>query len=871
MTIWKRLQYLRPAWRRQQESEMHEELASLTAIAGRNQLGNLTLAMEEVRAAWGWTWLGTIVGDLRYSLRTLRGQPAFVAVAVLSLGLAIGANSAMFSFADALLLRPLPVPRPSAVFDVTNSTPDSPLEGMSFPDYRDLRAKSRSFAGLAAYRLTTVAAATDPAAPARVRFAAVVSDNFFPLLGVAPAAGRAFLPEEANAPGQAVAIVSSEFAQQYYAGRSAVDSVLRVNGIVFTIIGIAPKSFTGLDRFILPSIYVPLGMSQRLAAAPANPLDDRGRHDLVVKGRLRAGSSPQSAQAELTAFAAALESEYPKTNLNRRPSVRTELQRRIQQTPQLLALTKMLMALVALILIIACSNLANLLLARARARGREIAIRLSIGAGRRRLVRQLMTESLLLAILGGLAGLVFAFGGVLLLQTLSVPSEPPNILAVQMDWRVVEFSLLAALASCILFGLVPAWKTVRMDFFTALKAGGHGTAGQRRTLGRDALVVGQIALAMVVLIAAGMFLAGFRQSLMIAPDFRTDHVIGMDTAPALLHYSPEQTVAFYRQLIARARAVAGVVDVTTTEALPLSPAQTVMGVVPEGYQLPKGRAKVVEFGAAVDAGYFRTMRVEITRGRAFTDDDRAGSRRVAIVNQQFAKSYWPNQDPIGKRIRMDAADGPEAEVVGVARTGHYLSVYESPAPYVYVPYEQNPRPRMTLIVISAGDPGALAAPLRDLVRSIDANLPMFNLRPVATLYESRVIDTWMQFFQMVGTMGFIGLTLATTGLYGLIAYTVSRRVKELGIRVALGASRRDVVWLVERRGLILAAIGIAVGGALTAVAVPMLSAGFVGIAASPSAVYAAVPTVLLVVSAAASYLPARRAAGLDPLRALRNE
>ena len=872
MTIWNRLKYLWPAWRRREEREMREELGSLTAIAGSKELGNLTLAMENVRATWGWTWLDSIAADIRYALRALRSQPAFVMVAVLSLALAIGANSAIFSFADALLLRPLPVPDPPGLFDVTNATPDNSLEGMSFPDYRDLREKSRSFAGLAAYRLTTLAAATNPAAPAQIRFALFVSDNFFPVAGVAPSIGRAFLPDEANAPGHAVALISHDFWQQQYSGdRGVIGRSLRLNGIVFTIIGIVPESFTGLDRFVRPSIFVSLGMSQRLAAAPTDPLEDRGRHDLVVKGRLSAGSSQESAQAELRTIGAALEREYPKTNHNRRPAVRTELQRRIQQTPQLLALIKMLMGLVGLILIIACSNLGNLLLARGRARSREIAIRLSIGAGRRRLVRQLMTESLILAISGGGAGLILAYGGILLLQMLNVPSDPPSVLGVQLDWRVVEFSLLAALVSCVLFGLAPAWQTVRMDFLSALKAGGDRASGQGRTLARDVLVAGQIALAMVVLIAAGMFLAGFRKMLVTRPDFRTDHLISMDTAPALLHYSPEQTKAFYRGLADRVRTMAGVEGVAMTESLPLSPSQTTLSVVPEGYQFPKGREKTIVFGAAVDAGYFSTMHVEIQRGRAFTDDDRAGSHRVAIVNEQFAKTYWPDQDPIGKRIRLERADGPEAEVVGVAKTGHYLIVNETPAPYVYVPYEQNPRPRMTLIVQSAGDPSALAAPLREAVRALDANLPIFNLRTVATLYESRATDTWLQFFEMVGTMGFIGLALATTGLYGLVAYTVSRRVKEFGIRVALGARRRDVVWLVERRGLILAGVGIASGAALTAAAAPMLSAGFPGLGVSSPDVYAVVPLALVMVSAVASYLPARRAAGLDPLGALRNE
>jgi putative ABC transport system permease protein len=872
MTIWDRLKPLSPAWRNRQERDMREELESLAAIAGRKELGNLTLAMENVRATWGWTWLDSIVADIHYSLRALRSQPAFIAVAVLSLALAIGANSAMFSFADALLLRPLSVPNPSAVFDVSSTTPDNPFEGMSFPDYRDLREKTRSLSGLTAYRLTQVATAGDPAAPAQIGLATLVSDNFFPVLGVAPSIGRAFFPDEANAPGQPVAMLSYDFWQQQYSGdRAVIGHTLRLNGIVFTIIGILPESFTGLDRFVRPTIFVPLAMSQRLAAEPTNPLEDRGRHDLVVKGRLNAGSTQESAQAELTTIGAALEREYPKTNHNRRPAVRTELQSRIRETPQLLALVKMLMGLVGLILIIACSNVANLLLARARARGREIAVRLSLGAGRHRLVRQLMTESFLLAMLGGGVGLIFAYAGILLLQTLSVPSEPPFVLGVQLDWRVVQFSLLAALVSCVGFGLVPAWQAVRMDFGSALKGGGHGVSGPRRTIGRDVLVVGQIALAMLVLIAAGIFLAGFRKMLVMTPDFRTDHLISMDTAPTLLHYSSEQTKAFYRRLVDRVRPIAGVKAVAMTESLPLSPSQTTVTVVPEGYQFAKGREKATVFGAAIDAGYFGTMKVEIKRGRAFTDDDRAGSRRVAIVNEQFAKTYWPGQDPIGKRIRLDRPDGPAAEIVGVAKTGHYLIVNEAPAPFVYLAYEQNPRARMTLIVQSAGDPSSLAPPLRDTVRSIDPNMPIFNLRTVATLYDSRATGTWLQFFQIVGTMGFIGLTLATTGLYGLVAYIVSRRVKEFGIRVAVGATRRNIVWLVERRGLILAGVGIAIGVGLTAAAAPMLSSGFLGLGVSSPSVYALVSVLLLVVTAAASYLPARRAAGLDPLLPLRNE
>src|SRR5579884_1215800 len=309
----------RPARRRNEEREMHDELAALREMAAPGQLGNLTLAMEDARSAWTWAWFDSLVADLRYALRTLRRQPGFLAVAVLSLGLAVGANSAMFSFADALLLRPLPVPNSSGLFDITYTTADDPFEGMSYPDYRDVREKARSLSALVAYRLTTLAAATNQGATAQVRRAALVSQNFFPGIQAAPAIGRTFTPEEAIPGGPAAAMVSYEFWKQQYAGDPAIiGSSLRLNGIVFTVIGVTPDSFTGLDRFVRPTIFVPLAMARRLEGDTTDPLEDRGRRDLVVKGRLRAGSSPASAQAELSSIGAALAREYPKENRNRR-------------------------------------------------------------------------------------------------------------------------------------------------------------------------------------------------------------------------------------------------------------------------------------------------------------------------------------------------------------------------------------------------------------------------------------------------------------------------------------------------------------------------------------------------------------------------
>ncbi len=870
--IWRKLKLLWPPQRRAQEREMREELESLAGMATRGELGNLTLAAENARQTWSWTWLDGIFADFRYAFRALRNQPGFVAVAVISLALGIGANSAVFSFADALLLRPLPVSSPSEVLTVSNATPGNPGEGMSYPDYLDLREKNHSFAGLVAYRLIPLGASSTTSEPPQMRLGILVSDNYFGALGVAPAYGRTFLPEEANANGNPVAIFAYDYwKNQYQSDASVVGRSLRLNGVAFTIIGVAPVSFTGLDRFVRPSIYVPLSTWRRLDGGADDPLENRARHELTVKGRLHPDASRESAQAELSTLAQNLEAAYPKTNHNRRAAVRTEMETRILQTPRQVGLITTMMGLVGLVLIIACSNVASLLLARARARSREIAVRLAIGASRLRLVRQLMTESLIVALLGGAVGVLVAYGGIAFLGTLNVPSDIPFVLGVQLDTRVMLFSLLAALASCLFFGLAPAFQTVRADLVPALKSGGEAISTRRRLLGRNALVVGQIAFAMVLLVATGMFLDAFRKMLTIQPSFRTDHLISMEVNPSVRHYSPEHTYDFYRSLADRTRSLAGVRSVAMAESIPLSPTQTTLAVVPEGYQFPKGQEKVTVFGGVFDDSYFNTMNVEILRGRAFTASDRMGTPLVAIVNDQFAKTYWPNQNAIGKLLRLERADSPAAEVVGVAKTGPYLIVNESPAPYVYLPYEQRRRTRMTLIVQSHGDPSALATPLRNVVHKLDANLPIYNLRTVASLYENRATGTWLTYLQMIAAMGFIGLILATAGLYGLISYSVSRRTAEIGVRIAIGASRTDVLRLVLRQGIILATAGIAIGGILVAALTPAVAANFLGVGTFNLSNYVMVPAILLAISAAASYLPARRAARLDPIRALRCE
>jgi predicted permease len=644
-----------------------------------------------------------------------------------------------------------------------------------------------------------------------------------------------------------------------------------MNGIDFKIIGVTPESFFGMDLYVHPAFYAPLTMMQRLGTTGTNPLEDRANRFLQVKGRLQPGISREQAQAELIGIAKNLEKAYPATNHNHSISVQTELDARYQQDPYDSALVMTLMALAGLVLLIACANVANLLLARARSRTREIAIRLAIGAGRWRLLRQLLIESAVLSFLGGVLGLGFGYLGIRFLKTIQIPTDLPIVLMIQLDHRVLLFSLCVAVASTLLFGLVPAWQAARTDLIPALRAAGLTASARRRTIGRDALVIGQVALSLVLLVAAGMLLDGFRKTLVLNPGFRTDHIMTMQFDTALVRYTPEQSRQFYRNLMDRTRALPGAKSVTLAGAVPLSPGQASQVVIPEGYQFPKGQESATEFGEAIDENYFTTMHVQIVRGRAFTASDKAGTRPVAIVNEAFAAQYWPNQDAIGKRVRIKDSQGPLAEVVGVAKTARYLFIAEPPTPYIYLPYTQQPASGMTVLVETYDDPAGIAAPLREVVRSLDANVPIYNARTLANFYQMRAISVMLLILELVSSMGLLGLALALVGLYGLISYSVSRRTQEIGIRMALGANRGNVVTMVLRQGCLLAVLGICIGFVASLGVRGILSRGLIGLGSSNPAVLVIVPAALLVVTIAACYVPAHRASHVDPIRALRYE
>ncbi len=826
---------------------------------------------EDTRAVWGWVWFERLWQDLLYGFRLLAKNPGFTFVAVASLAIGIGINSAIFSLADAMLLRPLPVPQPGEVVTVNSATLNGP-GGISYRDYVDFRDHSRSFSGLAAFTTITLGFSTRPDALPQMKMGMLVTGNFFDALGITPELGRGFVPQEDQEPGRdAVLVLSHELWQQLGADPTIVGRKVRLSGIDFTIVGVAPEKFTGLDLFVHPVLYIPAMMSPRLSAnADDHLLDARNQRDLSVKGRLKPNVTVEQARAELAVIAKNLERSYPESNRNIGVTVNTELQERFRQDPIDSQMSEMLLALAAAVLLVACANVAGLLLSRSRVRSREIALRLAIGAGRARLVRQLLTESLLLALAGGALGTLVAYGGVKFFDGIEIPSDLPIKIMVQLDRRVLLISLIASVLSAVLFGLVPALQTTRPNLVDALKTAGADTPGGLRLLGRNLLVTAQVTLSMVLLLVASVLYHGFRVSLSGGPGYRIDHLLMMSFQPGLVRYNQAQSQQFFKQLADRARSAPGVKSVALANLVPMSTDQDSVTIVPEGYQFPKDKESVDVLSSTINESYFDVMRIPLVSGRPFRVTDTAGSPRVAIVNEEVAKHYWPGQNPLGQRFYLDDRKGPSFQIVGVAKTTRYIWFAEPPTEFLYLPLTQHPCQRITLLAESYGDPASLLAPLREVVRGLDSNQPIYDVRTMENLYRVRAISNPNMIIVTVGAMGVVGLILALVGLYGLVAYSAGRRTREIGIRMAIGAERSAVLRMVMHQGLRLSLIGIGIG----------LIAGF-GVEHAVNAIfsgsgtdwsmYALLAPTLLAVTLLAAYIPARRASRVDPMKALRYE
>jgi predicted permease len=812
--------------------------------------------------------------SLRHALRLLQKAPGFTLVSICSLAIGIGATSAMFSFGDALLLRPLPVLEPTRIAAVaTSSTEAFANTAVSYPDYRDYRDGNRSFDGLMAASITSFGFKPDATALPKVTYGMYVSGNFFHVLGVQPALGRGFLESEDQAVGRdAVLVLGHDYwKSQFNANPSVIGSTIWINSVPFTVVGVTPEQFTGIDQFVKPSMFIPLAMSPRLMGD--NNLEKRDLRWLTVKGRLKPGVGIAQASADLTGIGNRLEQMYPKTNRNQRVDVETEFQLRVRQSPPNAALIAMLLLLAFCVLLVACANVTGLLLSRARARSREMAIRLAIGAGRGALVRQLLLENLILAIVGGLAGVAVAYGGTSFFNSIPIPVDVPLAYHVSVDQRMLLFTIAASLISTFLFGLTPALQTTRLDLVSSLKAADADSGGRRRLWGRNSIVAGQVALSLVLLIVSAVLLQGFRDELLQGPGFRTDHLwlTSFDTSP--VHYTEDQTRRFYKDVLTKTRLAPGVRSAALMSSIPLLGGGAI-DLVPEGYTLPRGRESLSIANGYVSEGYFSTIGIPILRGRGFLDSDRADTPLVAVVNQKFAETYWPKQDALGKRFHMKTATGPLVQIVGIAKMAKYFWIAEPPLDFIYLPYTQEKLPAMTIVAeTGAPDAATLAPVLREVVRGIDPSMPVVNTRTMQDFYTQRAVKTPDIIAESVAGLGTMGLILAMVGLYGLIAYSVSRRRREIGIRMAIGADRQKVVRMILRQGLVLGSIGVAAGLVVSFFACRAVIT-VAWIASFDHLNYAMFPAIaipLLLITLAATYAPARRASLVDPMRALRDE
>ena len=743
---------------------------------------------------------------------------------------------------------------------------------MSYPDYIDVRDRNRTFEGLVAASYAQFGFSPDPQTLPRMKFGLFVSGNFFRVLGVEPAMGRGFRADEDQAEGRdAVCVLGHDFWMSQFGGSpSVLGSRIRLNGIEFTVIGVAPEKFTGIDQYMRPAMFVPLAMTPRLGQD--NNLHKRDARFLFVKGRLKPGVTLGQAQADVAMISKGLQTTYPQTNRDQRLKVESELQLRMEQSPPNAAMVAMLVVLGLCVLAVACANVAGLLLSRSRARAREIGIRLAVGASRWSLIRQLLFENVLVAIAGGFGGVAVAYGAARFFNTFPFPSDLPIVFSATVDQRVLMFTLAVSLMSTLMFGLAPALRATRPDLVKSLKAADADSGGKQRFWGRNTIVAGQVALSLVLLVVSAVMLQGFREQLTQGPGFRTDHLFLTSFETELAHYSADQSTQFYSKLLQQTRSAPGVRSAALTSVMPMIGGDST-DFVPEGYQLPHDQRALTAFDAFVSEDYFRTMGIPILQGREFLESDQKGAPLVAVVNEQIARHYCPKGDAIGKRFHLGRADADLVQIVGISKQVKYFWIAEPPLDHVYLPYRQHARSGLSLFTqTEAADASVIAPTVREVVRRIDPDMPVFDIRTMQDLYTQRAVKTPNMLSEIVGGLGLMGLILAVVGLYGLVAYSVSRRTREIGIRMAIGANRRGGLDGAEsgtaprrRRRRVRARAQRLRCNVLTS---KLWIATFDHV--SPFA-YAAIALPLLAISVMATLAPARRASRIDPMRALREE
>ncbi|HEX8775435.1 MAG TPA: ABC transporter permease [Pyrinomonadaceae bacterium] len=859
--------------------------------AARRSFGGVEQSKEQCRDARGLGLIDDLWQDVRYGVRMLIKRPGFTLIAVAILALGIGANTAIFSLINATLWRQLPVSEPESLVYVHSGNPNNPYSNASYPDYVEFRDQNQVFAGLAAW--AGISASINSNDQTDLIVGAIVSGNFFDLIGVRAALGRAITNEDDRTPGAHPVVVLGHGLWQRRFGGSAgvIGQQISLNGQSFTIIGVLPNDYRSAFPNRVDDFYVPMMMQAVMRPPRAgysgemNPdlLKVRRNRWLSLIGRLKPGVTMEQAQAALVPITKQQGELYPDTNRNRILTLTRVSDGDPESRSQLRSVASLLLTVVGIVLLIACANVANLLLARASARRKEIAVRLALGARRARLVRQLLTESLLLSLLGGAAGLLLAVWAV---DALKGAPPPPGVLPVSLDFsldgRVLIFTLALSAVTGIVFGIIPALQASRPDLVSTLKNDSPTLNHNHWRFNlRNGLVITQVALSFMLLIGAGLFLRSLWQAQAIRTGFDETKLLTAPLSINLLRYTRAQGREFYRQVVERVEALPGVESASLTRVVPLSGGSSIRGMVIEGRTGPNSNFR--SEGGNPSAGgenelslsvvgpkYFQTVGISLLAGRDFNEQDTEDKPGVLIVNETFAKRHFGGQDALGKRLSLEGEKGPWREIIGIARDSKYVTLGEAATPFAYLPLSQNHETGMTLLVRASNEPAGLALAVRQAVQSIERNLPVTNIRTMSeqignSLYAARMGAV------LIAVFGGLALLLAAVGLYGVMAYAVSQRTREIGIRMALGARTTDVLGLVLREGMTLVAIGAALGLIGALIGTRLLVSFLYGISPVDAATFIVTAIVLSVVAFVANFIPARRAMKVDPMVALRYE
>jgi len=805
--------------------------------------------------------MGTLWQDLRYSLRTLRKNPGFGAIVILILALGVGANTAIFSLVNAVLLRQLPFPEADRLVMVWED-----MAFLGFPrntpapaNFVDWRKQNQVFEDMAAIRFRTLNLTGD-GEPERLD-ARGVTASFFSIVRVRPLLGRPILDDDDRPEAGKVAVISYGLWQRRFGGEgNIVGKDIVLDGEKYSVIGVMPPRFSFPTQGI--DVYVPTGFD-------APTWNRRTSHFLFVAARLKPGISWQRAQSDMQTIAERLQRDYPDTNARVGATV---VPMREQYAGGVRQAFIVLLGAVGFVLLIACANIANLLLARAASRRKEMAVRAALGAGRWRVIRQLLTENILLAGIGGALGILLARASFTFLSRL-IPPAMADGSPLELDYQVLAFSLLVSLAAGVLFGLAPAWQASRVDLNDALKQGGRQSslAGGKRV--RSLLVVAEVALAVVLLTGAGLLMQTLARLRGVDLGFRTDNSLVMTTVLSAAKYNKDtDRVAFARQVLDRVKALPGVVNAGYVSTLPLIIKGNTRGFVVEGHPLPLPGESLDANYREVSSEYLQTMGIPLRRGRFLGEQDRAESKAVAVINESMARKFWPREDALGKRFKF-TNDPTQTwhEVVGIAGDIHQMGLEEPPRAELYMALQQARMPDPNFLVVrTVGNPLGLAAAVRNEIRAVNSEQPISNIRTLDDIVEVEVSQRHLQ-MELLGGFSALALLLATIGIYGVLHYTVAQRTPEIGVRMALGARRQDVLRMFVLQGIRLAMIGVFTGLAAALALTRVMSSLLFGVSASDPATYAAVTAVLLVVAAVASYIPARRASRVDPMVALHYE